>query len=329
MIGAGIPPGRAIDILSQEAGKSRLAPVLKALRADVRAGATLADALSRQPAFPESYHRMVALAEASGTLPRVLERIHDNRAGAQALRRKVTSAMIYPAFLLVVAVGAMAVIGLAVVPQMRAILPPEPLANGRDSSIRTLIGISDWVRGNGLMLIAALAVVASVLVLAGRSQGMRRAVGEVAARLPVLGNLLVTSRLAEMTRKLAMLADAGLPLADALRLTRRSTGSRQLAGTLDEMERSLRSGQSVTEPLRAARHIPPLLTNLVMVGQETGNLGKSLAQAAEIFEEKTKVALERALTLMEPAIILVISLGVGGLIYVVIGALMSVNDLFV
>jgi general secretion pathway protein F len=126
-----------------------------------------------------------------------------------------------------------------------------------------------------------------------------------------------------------MLTEAGLPLAEALRLTRRSTASSELSRLLEGMENALRAGQDVTQPLREVRGVPPLLSSLIRVGQETGNMARSLTQAAQVFEEKTRIALDRALVLLEPAIILLISVGVGGLIYTVIGALMSVNDLFV
>ena len=330
MIGAGVPLGRAIDLLAAEAGQSRLHPVLLAVRAELRAGASLADALTRQgKVFPEAYLRLVALAEGTGTLPMVLQRLHAGRAQAQALRRKLGSALVYPAFLLLVALAAMAMIALAVVPQMRSVLPTEPRPDGADGAIRRLIAVSDWLTAHAALTGAGVALVLAVLALCLRQPAVQRGIVAVASRLPVVGNLIVTARLAEMTRSLAMLTEAGLPLAEALRLTHRSTPPGDLARLLAEMENALRAGQDVTQPLRQARGVPPLLASLVRVGQETGDMGRSLTQAAQVFEEKTRLALDRALVLLEPAIILLISVGVGGLIYTVIGALMSVNDLFV
>ncbi len=330
MIGAGVPLGRAIDLLATEAGQSRLHPVLLAVRAELRAGASLADALTRQGAvFPEAYLRLIALAEGTGTLPMVLQRLHAGRAQAQALQRKLGSALAYPGFLLLVALAAMALIALAVVPPMRSVLPPEPRADGADASIRRLIDMSDWLTGHAVLAGAGVAVVLTLLALLLRMPAVQAAIAAVASRLPVIGNLIITARLAEMTRSLAMLTEAGLPLAEALRLTRRSTAAGDLSGLLEGMENALRAGQDVTQPLREAKGVPPLLSSLIRVGQETGDMGRSLTQAATVFEEKTRIALDRALVLLEPAIILLISVGVGGLIYTVIGALMSVNDLFV
>ncbi len=329
MVGAGVPLGRAIDLLLADMVSPRMVPVLKGLRGELRAGASLSDAMRRQGgAFPESYVRLVALAEAAGTLPLVLARIHEGRARARALRRKVGSAMVYPVFLLVVALGAVVLIALTVVPQLRAILPAEPMANGGDAAIRRLIAISDSLQQNGALwgLGLALGLALSAWILSRPK--VQLLLAEAAVPLPGLGGLIQASRLAVMTRSLAMLAEAGLPFAEALKLTRRSTDSPALARTLDEMERALRSGDDVTGPLARNRHIPPLLTSLIRVGQETGNLAQSLSQAAAVFDEKTRLALDRALVLMEPVIILLISGGVGSLIYVVISAMMSVNDLF-
>jgi general secretion pathway protein F len=304
--------------------------VLLAVRGELRAGASLADALTRQgTVFPEAYLRLVALAEGTGTLPMVLQRLHAGRSQAQALQRKLSSALVYPAFLLLVALAAMALIALAVVPQMRSVLPSEPRADGADASIRRLIDMSDWLTGHAVLTGAGVAVVLILLALLIRMPAVQGAITAAAARLPVIGNLILTARLAEMTRSLAMLTEAGLPLAEALRLTRRSTGTGDLSRLLEGMENALRAGQDVTQPLREARGVPPLLSSLIRVGQETGDMGRSLTQAAQVFEEKTRLALDRALVLLEPAIILLISVGVGGLIYTVIGALMSVNDLFV
>ena len=328
MLGAGVPLGRGIDLLAAEAGHSRLHPVLLAVRGELRAGASLADAMGRQKVFPESYLRLVALAEGTGTLPMVLERIHAGRAQAQALQRKLSSALVYPAFLLLVALAATALIALAVVPQMRSVLPPEPRADGADASIRQLIDLSDWLTTHAVLAGAVAVAVLAATVLALRQHPVQRALLTLAIRLPVLGPLIVTARLAGMTRSLAMLPEAGLPLAEPLRLTRRSSEG-DLATLLQEMEAALRAGQDVTQPLRDARRVPPLLASLIRVGQETGDMGRSLGQAAQVFEEKTRIAIDRALVLLEPAIILMISVGVGGLIYTVIGALMSVNDLFV
>lgn len=324
MVAAGVPLGRAIDLLQAEAAP-RMAPVLRGLRAELRSGGTLAEAMTRAGVFPEADLRLVALGEAAGTLPLVLERLHQGRVQAQALRRKIGSALVYPAFLLVVALGAVALIALTVIPQLRALLPPQPLASGGDAAIRRLIALSDLLAAHALAaaLAAGLGLAAAGWTLS--RPAVRNRLADLVTPLPGLGPLIQSARLAAMTRTLAMLTEAGLPLAEALRLTRRATPPGRLAQVLEAMEQALRAGEDVTRPLAG---LPPLLASLLKVGQETGNLGQSLSQAARVFDDKTRLALDRALVLLEPLVILLISAGIGSLIYVVIGAMISVNDLF-
>ncbi len=329
MVRSGVPLGRAIEILLAEAQSGPLAAPLRGIKAELRAGSSLAEAMARQGRiFPETYLRLIALAEVAGTLPMVLARLYEGRTRAAHLRRKVGAALVYPAFLVIVAAGAVGLIALAVLPQLRAILPETPVAGGSDAAIRQLIGISDWIAAHWMATAAAVSAVLLSGTVLLRRPAVQLALAEAARRVPFLGPLVNLSRLAEMTRTLAMLSEAGLPLDECLRLARRSTSAPGLAATLEKMEAALRAGQDVTGPLRDDRAFPGLLSSLMKVGQETGNLGKSLTQAAAIFEEKTTAALERALALLEPALILFISIAVGGLIYLVIGALMSVNDLF-
>lgn len=328
MVGAGVPLGRAIDLLLLDASDGAMAPALRAMRAELRAGSSLAHALANQSAlFPPSYTRLVGLAEAAGTLPQVLERIHFARANAQTLRRKIRSAMTYPAFLLVVAIAAVAVILLAVIPQLKAIAPST--TQGDPSALTRLIVVSDWLTLHWqiLAVIVALSVLLGAAVL--RRAAARQALAEFFSAMPVIGPVIRTMRLAELMQTLAMLTDAGLPFADALRLARRTTFAAKLADALAQMEAALRAGGDVTAPLNASGQFPPLLVSLIRVGMETGSIAPSLRQAAQIFDDKTRHATERALALLEPAIILLISGVIGGIIYVIVDALMAVNDLLI
>lgn len=327
LIAAGIPLGRAIDLLLADAQDSAMAPALRTMRADLRAGRSLAQALGAHPAlFPAAYVRLVALAETAGTLPQVLERLHLARAHAEALRRKVRGALIYPAFLVLVALAAIAVLLLAVVPQLRAIAPAGAEGAG---ALTRLLAVSDWITRHGAAVAGILALGVLALTLALRRPAVQRAGIAVLARLPVVGPVIRTFRLAEVLRTLAMLTEAGLPFADALRLGRTTTPAPDLARAIGDMESALRAGGDIAAPLRASGLFPQHLISLIRVGMETGSMAQSLRQAAQIFDEKTRHATDRALTLLEPAIILMISVVVGGIIYVIVDALLAVNDLLI
>lgn len=328
MVAAGVPLGRAIDLLLLDAGGGAMEPALRAMRAELRAGRSLAHALTGQPTlFPASYSRLIGLAETAGTLSQVLDRIHLARTNAQTLRRKIRSAMIYPAFLVTVAIAAVAVILMAVVPQLKVIAPDNAQAD--PSALTRLVVLSDWLTAHWLALGVAVLLCVLAAAAALRQHAIKRAVAEVLAALPVIGPVIRAMRLAELMQTLAMLTDAELPLADALRLARRTTFAPKLADALAQMEAALRAGGDVTAPLQASGQFPPLLISLIRVGMETGSIAPSLRQAAQIFDDKTRHATERALAVLEPAIILLISGVVGGIIYVIVDALMAVNDLLI
>lgn len=328
MVAAGVPLGRAIDLLLLDAGGGAMGPALRSVRAELRSGRSLAHALTNQPRlFPASYARLIGLAETAGTLPQVLDRIHLARRNAQTLRRNIRSAMIYPAFLVTVAIAAVTVILLAVVPQLKVIAPDN--AQAEPSALTRLVVLSDWLTAHWLALGLATLLCALAGAAALRQPAIKRALAEALAALPIIGPVIRTMRLAELMQTLAMLTDAGLQLADALRLARRTTFAHKLADALAQMEATLRAGGDVTAPLQASGQFPPLLISMVRVGMETGSIAPSLRQAAQIFDEKTRQATERALAVLEPAIILLISGVVGGIIYVIVDALMAVNDLLI
>ncbi len=328
MVAAGVPLGRAIDLLLLDAVGSAMEPALRTMRTELRAGRSLAHALESQSAlFPASYARLVGLAETAGTLPQVLERIHLARANEQALRNKIRSAMIYPTFLITVAIAAVAVILMAVVPQLKVIVPEGE--NTDASALTRLVGLSDWLSAHWPMMSVGMIVCIFAATAALRQPAIKRTVVEVLAAVPIIGPVIRAMRLAEALQTLAMLTDAGLPLADALRLARKTTFAPKLADALGQMEAALRAGGDVTAPLQDKARFPPILVSLIRVGMETGSITTALRQAGQIFDDKTRRATERALAVMEPAIILLISGVVGGIIYVIVDALMAVNDMLI
>lgn len=320
MMRAGIPLTRALDALASHAGLS-MKPLLDSLRAGLRAGHPLSEALARHPKhFPESYVQMVRVAESSGTLAEVLERLHAGRARMGQLRRKIISALTYPAFLVLVALAALVFILTTVIPQLKAAVAASSKQSG---AIGGLIGFSDFLIEWKWQLLMLLALLALAIVTALR----QRVVREWLALLPGIRNLTQSVLLAEMCRALALLLNNGVTLADALRLTAPILSPRAAGVLMGRMEQALRRGEDFLAPVEGSLILPPLLSNLMRVGVETGKLNQSMEEAALIYEEKLETALERALVLIEPAIIILVSGIVATLVYTVFGALISVNDL--
>lgn len=325
MLRAGIPLGKALDSLGGSDATPSMGPVLAGLRANVRAGTSFSDALAKMgDVFPDAYVNMVRIAEASGTLPIVLERVHADRARSTRLRSKIVSALTYPAFLLLVAAGAMAFILGTVVPQLGSLVAVSGKSEG---AISNLIALSAWVRSHGMLLLLGAAGFATLLSMALAKPANRIWLADQLLRLPAIGPVLQSALLAQFCRSVSLLLGAGISFSEALRLCGPLLFSARFRAAITNMEAALRRGEDFLAPLVASRMAPGLLIQLLRVGNETGNLQQGLSEAAVIYEEKLDHALERALALAEPLIIVCVSGVIGLLVYTVIGALISVNDL--
>lgn len=327
LLSAGLPLARALALLAQEASNPATSERLRHVGEILAGGEPLSVALrtSAGAHFPPTYLRMIGAAERSGTLPVVLQRIYAARLRSETLRQRVRKAMIYPVFVLVVALIASAVILLAVVPQLRAVLPPESAASADTGPILRLLALSDSLAAGWPWIAAGLFFVGLAAWFALTRPGAQQSLLVFSGRLPLFGALLRGLWLVETAATLSMLLDAGMTFADALRLTRGITPSATLDRALADMEGALRKGTPATDVL--ARHvvIPPVFGSLLRVGLETGNLGRSFGQLVEVLDARILQSTETVLLLLEPLSILVVALAVGGLIYLVIDALMAAN----
>lgn len=321
MLRAGIPLSRALDAMAQEA-KSAMKPVLDGLRGDLRGGLSFSDALARHPqVFEPSFVQMVRVAEASGTLAEVLERLHAARKRMLNMRRKVISALVYPGFVTFVALSALVFVITMVLPQIRNVID----TSDSKGAVVGLIAFSDFLVHWWLEI--GLAVLGTVLlsVLAVRQEVVR----ERLALIPGIRELTQSVLMAELSGTLSLLLSNGVMLADCFRLMAPVLGSRQAGRLMLQMEQSLRRGEDFIGPVYGSLVMPPLFASLFRIGLETGRLEQSMEEAALIYSEKLETALQRFLLLIEPIIIVVVSLLVGLLVYTIFGALLTVNELVI
>lgn len=327
LLKAGVNLSAALEMLAQESISSRLTPVIAEIRGGIRKGRSLHESLSQTGAFSQAYVSMIEIAEASGTLPAVLERIVESRDREEKIRRRIVSALIYPSLLVVLAGGAIVFIMIMVVPTLKeAILGaggpvPEPA--------RMVIGISDWLIANGLTVLAAVLIaILSIIVMPGRFR-LRRAAAALAQRLPLIGSLIRSSLVLRFCRTLATLLSAGVGLPDSLKLMQQGFGNADVETVIARMETALRRGDDFLEPLEASKMFPKLLARMLKVGNETGNFTPSLQQATEMLQAKFEQTIDRVMALLEPAIILVLSAAVAWIIVSLMSAIVSINDLAV
>lgn len=325
LLRAGMSLSNALTMLAKESFSPRFSRLVEGLRVDIRKGKSFHEALANSGAFGGYYVSMVEVGEASGTLPAVLERISTAREREQKTRGKLASALIYPSLLLILAVGAVTFILVQVVPSIKEMITgsgaPVP------SSAQFVIDLSDWLIANGQTMVIAVPVTILALVLLLGTGGLRKGLQRLASHLPLIGGILRKSAVVQFCRLLGTLLAAGVNLPESLRLMRPSLASKEMRNTVERMEQALREGGDFLAPLDASRSFPKLLSRMLRVGNETGNLTPSVLQVTAILEEELDRTVDRSLTLLEPLIILALSAVVATIIMSLMSAIISINDL--
>ena len=326
LLAAGQPLARALTLIEGDANAPRIQALTRRLRTAISGGKSLHEAMALEGGtFPPVYVGMVKAAEASGMLESVLTRIADTRERDQRLRSKFVSAMLYPALLIAMAIGAVVLMIGVVVPQFKSMLGEQ---SGRlPAASQAVLAASDWLTANGELL--ALGVVAAVLalVVAARQPAVRGVMERVVFATPLLGSMMRLSLTARFCRTLGVLLESGLGLPAALTLTRDVIGNEGARVVIDRIGVALREGTDFTEPLRVSRVFPPMVTSLLRIGAESGSLPASALRLADMYESKLEIAMQRLVSVLEPAIILTISVFIGFIVLTIMSAIMGIYDL--
>lgn len=326
LLKAGLPLDQSLGFLESDARSKNLKRLIGDVAALIRSGKSFHEALEAQgKAFPPIYVSMVRVAEASGTLEPVLDRIAQWREKAQKLRGKALSQVLYPSILIVVAIAAVTIMLLFVVPRFKQMIVQGGTAIPEQA--RIVIGASDWLIANGHYLLIGLSLAVLAIMFAWQRGLGRQRIETSLLRIPLIGTILQLNLTIRFCRALGILLENGVALPVAMKLVREVIGSKSAAGVLDESYDALRKGKSFLEPLSRSGLFPPVVVNMLRVGEETGNLTASLSHMADMFEEKLETSVQRTFTILEPVIILFVSGFVAGIIMSILSAVISVNDL--
>lgn len=326
LLRAGMPLDQSLRLLQTGGTSKKMSAVIGRISADISNGKCFSEALIAQgSAFPPFYTSMVRVAEASGTLETVLERIAVAREKAQALRSKALSQLLYPCMLILMAIVAVVVMLTFVVPKFKDMITQS--ASTVPEQARLVIAASDWLVANGMTLFAIIGVAIAALIVAWQLGIGRARAGQILLRLPLIGQALKLALTVNFCRGLGIMLENGVELPAAIKLLRDTVSNPAAVAMLDESYDALRKGKSFLEPIAKADLFPPVVVNLLRVGEETGGLAPSCLHLAEMFENKLETYLQRALTILEPLIILFVSAFIAGIIIVILGAVMSINDL--
>jgi type IV pilus assembly protein PilC len=311
---AGLPILRSIRILEQQQKPGMLRSVLKQINEDVEGGATLSEAMARHPkAFDRLYCNMVAAGEAGGVLDVILQRLADFLEKAQKLKRKIVGAMIYPCVVITIAGGIVTFIMVFVVPKFRTIF--EDFNTKLPAVTEFLISTSTWfAEGSppGWVVILFSPVIAYLVFKLIRQAAMGRYLLDVVTlKIPVVGQLVGKSSVARFTRTLGTLVAAGVPILEALAITKATSGNDVYARMLQRVHDGIREGDSFANPLRASKTVDPIVVNMVDVGEETGELDKMLMKVADNYDDEVDTLVASLVSLLEPIMVVCLGLIVG------------------
>ena len=313
MINAGLPLVQSLTILAQQTENQSLKDVTKAVVYDVESGNTLADAFSKHPkAFSDLYVNMVAAGEAGGILDTILLRLATFLEKSDALIRKVKSAMIYPGVIFTVAGAAVAILLIFVIPTFQTMFASV----GMDLPLptRIVIGASQLLINYWWAMLAAIGLTVFAFNRYRATENGRRNVDSMLLRLPVLGDLLRKSAVSRFTRTLGTLISSGVSILDGLEITAKTAGNRVVHDAVMQSRASIAGGDTIAAPLEKSKVFPPMVISMISVGEQTGGMDEMLSKIADFYDEEVDVAVGALLSLMEPIMIVVLGVIVGGMV---------------
>ena len=313
MIDAGLPIVQCLDILGEQSESKLLRNTVRTIRQDVEGGATLADALRKHPKiFDALYINMVEAGEAGGVLNTVLNRIALFIEKANKLKKKVKGAMIYPCAIIAVAVIVVSILLIFVIPVFAELY--GSMGKALPAPTQITINISNWFVASWYYLLFAIGgVVAGVRFYYQSDQG-RINIDGLLLRLPVIGDMLRKVAVARFSQNMAILLSSGVPILEGLAITARTAGNKVVEKAIMDSRVSISQGKTVAEPLAESKIFPPMVCHMVAVGETTGGLDGMLRKIAEFYEEEVDDAVASLTALMEPMIMVVLGVILGGLV---------------
>ena len=313
MIDAGLPLVQCLEILSQQQENKAFQAVLQAVRTEVEGGSTLAFAMSQHPrVFDSLFTNMIAAGEAGGILDTILQRLSSYIEKAVKLKRAVQSAMVYPVAVLGIAVGVIILILWKVVPIFVNLF--ASLDAGLPLPTRIVVALSNFVGRYIIVMIPAGIGLGYAFKRYRATENGRRTVDRLLLKVPVLGSVLRKIAVARFARTLSTLISSGVPILEGLAITAKTAGNAIIEEAIMETRTSIEQGKTIAEPLRASGVFPTMVTQMVGVGEQTGALDNMLTKIAEFFEDEVDAAVADLLTAIEPIMILVLGVIVGGIV---------------
>jgi type IV pilus assembly protein PilC len=313
MIDSGLPLVQCLEILGSQQDNRAFQKILFQVRQDVESGSTLADSLRKHPkAFDNLYCNMVAAGEAGGILDTILQRMSTYIEKIVKLRSAVRSAMIYPVAVILIAVGVVWVILWKVIPTFATLF--EGLGASLPLPTRITIAASHFIGSFWWLIFMSIGLSAFLLHRYYQTHRGRRHVDRLMLKVPVLGTVMRKIAVARFCRTLGTLVSSGVPILDALEITARTSGNSIVEDAIMATRASVEEGKTISEPLKGTDVFPPMVVQMVAVGEQTGALETMLSKIADFYEDEVDEATANLLALLEPVMICFLGVVIGGIV---------------
>ena len=313
MINAGLPLVQSLDILAEQTENENLRKTIQDVLYDVESGHTLADAMGKHPkVFTDLYVNMVAAGEAGGILDIILLRLATFLEKNDALVRKIKGAMIYPAVIFTVAISAVAILLIFVIPTFQNMFDSAGIALPLPT--RVVIGMSAFLQSFWWAVLAA--IIGGVFGIRAwyKTDTGQLAIDRFLLRFPIMGNLLRKASVARFTRTLGTLVSSGVAILEGLEITAKTSGNRVIHDAVMGSRASIAGGETISGPLKESGVFPPMVVQMINVGEQTGGLDEMLTKIADFYDDEVDAAVEALLSALEPVMIVFLGVIVGGMI---------------
>ncbi|PLX74881.1 MAG: pilus assembly protein PilC [Desulfuromonas sp.] len=313
MIDAGLPLVQCLDILSRQQENKTFKKILTEVKEAVESGSTFADALAKHPkVFDELFVNLVAAGEVGGILDTILNRLAAYIEKAQKLKKQVKSAMTYPTTIIGIAFVVIAVILIFVIPAFETMF--ADFGKALPMPTQVVINISNFVQDYVLVIIGAIAFVIIAFKQIYRTKKGREVIDAVSLKLPVFGILIRKVAVAKFTRTLGTMISSGVPILDGLEIVAKTAGNKTVEYAIYKVKQSISEGKTIAEPLEKSGVFPPMVCQMIAVGEQAGSIDTMLNKIADFYDDEVDDAVSNLTAMMEPLLMLFLGTTVGGLV---------------
>jgi len=313
MIDAGLPLVQSLEILASQQESKVFKDIIREIREDVEGGSSFAGALKKHPAtFNDLYTNLVVAGEEGGILDTILTRLSNYIEKAEALKKKVKSALVYPATIVGVAVIVVMILMIFVIPVFETMFKSA----GQTLPLPTLITLtlSKFIKKYIIIVIPGLIFLFYLLKKYYQTEKGKAVVDHLLLKLPVFGPLFQKIAVARFSRTLGTLVSSGVPILDGLNIVSRAAGNKTIETAILNARASIREGETIAEPLGRSGNFPPMVIQMISVGESTGALDSMLSKIAEFYEEEVDVAVGNLTSLLEPFLMMFLGVVIGGVV---------------